>query len=179
MKRSARDLRPSDPAWLVDPDRIAAAAASINPVFLNTPVVRGPDLDGAVGARVIAKVETLNPIKCFKGRGTDHCVSRLSSTARHRFRGQLWPGPGLLHPRPRRRGDGFAAEAASPLKMAAISRLGAQVRLAGQDFDEAKAAAREHAHLTGAVFAEDSSEACYAEGAGTMAMEPHSAGFRP
>ncbi|MEP6469682.1 MAG: pyridoxal-phosphate dependent enzyme [Chloroflexota bacterium] len=174
MDRVPRDVRPYDPGWLINPDRIFAAAASIDPVFLNTPVARRSELDDAVGARVVAKVETLNPIKCFKGRGTDHYVRSLPSTARRLVTASAGNfGQALAYCT---RGSGiavtvFASEAASPVKMAAIRRFGAQVRLVGSDFDEAKAAAREHAHLTGDIFAEDSAEASYAEGAGTIALE--------
>ncbi len=65
----------------------------------------------------------------------------------------------------------YAAQSASPTKIAAMRRLGAEVRLVGHDFDGAKAAARGHAERTGDTLAEDSAEASFAEGAGTIGLE--------
>ena len=49
--------------------------------------------------------------------------------------------------------------------------VGADVRLAGHDFDAAKDAARAHAAASGARFVEDGREPAIAEGAGTIAVE--------
>jgi threonine dehydratase len=67
--------------------------------------------------------------------------------------------------------DVFAAEGANPLKVERMRALGARVRLIGADFDDAKAAAREHAAREGAVFVEDGREPAIAEGAGTIGKE--------
>jgi threonine dehydratase len=65
----------------------------------------------------------------------------------------------------------FAAHTANPLKLERMRRLGADVRLAGDDFDAAKVAARTHADQSGARFVEDGAEAAIAEGAGSLAVE--------
>ena len=65
----------------------------------------------------------------------------------------------------------FAAESANRLKLERMRELGADVRLAGCDFDEAKQHARAFADETGAHFIEDGREPAIAEGAGTIAME--------
>jgi threonine dehydratase len=65
----------------------------------------------------------------------------------------------------------FAAETANPLKLRRMRELGADVRLAGRDFDEAKQHARAFASETGAQFIEDGREPSIAEGAGTIAVE--------
>jgi threonine dehydratase len=49
--------------------------------------------------------------------------------------------------------------------------LGATVRLAGRDFDEAKDHARAHAQREGAPFVEDGREPAITEGAGSIAVE--------
>jgi threonine dehydratase len=49
--------------------------------------------------------------------------------------------------------------------------LGAEVRLVGADFDEAKAAARRYAEENGLTFVEDGREPAITEGAGTIAIE--------
>jgi len=65
----------------------------------------------------------------------------------------------------------FAAETAKPLKLRRMRELGAEVRLAGRDFDEAKQHARNFALEAGAQFIEDGREPAIAEGAGTIAVE--------
>jgi threonine dehydratase len=52
-----------------------------------------------------------------------------------------------------------------------MRELGATVHLAGRDFDDAKAHAREHARREGATFVEDGREPAIAEGAGSIAVE--------
>jgi threonine dehydratase len=82
----------------------------------------------------------------------------------------------------------FAAARANPRKVAAMRALGADVRLGGEDFDAAKAAARAFAaDVAGgaegaALFVEDGARPEIAEGAGTIGLELTevlSAGERP
>jgi threonine dehydratase len=65
----------------------------------------------------------------------------------------------------------FAARDANPLKVERMGSLGAEVRLEGEDFGAAKAAARAHAAASGARFIEDGRDPETAEGAGTIALE--------
>jgi threonine dehydratase len=58
-------------------DRIEAATYSIDRVFQNSPQYVCSGLSSALGCNVVLKVETLNPIRCFKGRGTETVLSRL------------------------------------------------------------------------------------------------------
>lgn len=51
----------------LDLDRIRSSALRIAPVFRNTPQYVWPPL----GCELILKLETANPIRCFKGRGND------------------------------------------------------------------------------------------------------------
>ena len=51
-------------------ERIEAAQEEIDPVFLDTPQFVDERLSAALGREVLVKVETLNPIGSFKGRGT-------------------------------------------------------------------------------------------------------------
>jgi threonine dehydratase len=57
------------------------------------------------------------------------------------------------------------------MKVARMRALGATVRLAGHDFDDAKAHARQHAEREGIPFVEDGREPAIAEGAGSIAVE--------
>src|SRR5437763_6769197 len=153
----------------ISPDRIERAAASASPTFSDTPQVV---LEGAV--KTIVKVETLNPIRSFKGRGAEEFVRR-----RGRVAGALVCasagnfGQALAHAAraaalPL---DVFAAESANPAKVERMRALGAQVELGGDDFDAAKDRARAHAEATGAEFVEDGREPAISEGAGAIGVE--------
>lgn len=158
---------------------ILAAPRLIDPVFLNSRLLAGTPLDAAVGCQVIAKLEIENPVGSFKGRGTE----LFAATA-------LVPGEAVvcasagnfgqgLARAARKRGHScvvFAAETANQVKIAAMRHLGAEVRLAGADFDAAKEAAISHALQHGLRYVEDGSEAAIAEGAGTIGLELAAAG---
>jgi threonine dehydratase len=165
----------------VSADRIAAAAAAIDPAFTGTPLLRGSALDGALGVELALKVETLNPIRSFKGRGTELFAAEL--VAGRTAAGAAPPhlvcasagnfGQGLARAGVRRglRVTVFAAEGANPLKVAAMRAFGAEVRLGGGDFDAAKDRARRHAADAGGLYVEDGAWPEIAEGAGTLALE--------
>lgn len=158
----------------VDVARILASHIHIDPVFLNSPLFQHPALDAAIGCEVVSKVETLNPIRSFKGRGAELYVAtelRAGETLVSASAGNF--GQGLAHATSRRGYDCivFAAESANALKVEAMRRLGANVHLVGADFDQAKLAAREFAHERGFRFVEDGAEPIVAEGAGTIGVE--------
>jgi threonine dehydratase len=50
-------------------ERISKSLQIIDPVFLNTPQFRSDILSRELGADVVLKIETMNPIRSFKGRG--------------------------------------------------------------------------------------------------------------
>ena len=52
-------------------DRVRSAIAEIDPVFLDTPALTYTGLGEALGCVLTLKVETLNPVRSFKGRGTE------------------------------------------------------------------------------------------------------------
>ena len=152
----------------------------IDPVFLDSPALRGSALDDVLDVELVLKVETLNPIRSFKGRGTELLLARLEHDRPLVCASAGNFGQGLA--RAARRRDRavtvFAAERANPLKIAAMRRLGADVILRGADFDAAKEEARRHAERTGACYVEDGALPEIAEGAGTMALELTEAGIR-
>jgi threonine dehydratase len=55
----------------LDIDRIRDAAKHIDSVFLDTPLLHRAVLDAELGCELLLKVETLNPIRSFKGRGAE------------------------------------------------------------------------------------------------------------
>src|SRR5688500_11766222 len=58
-------------------DRIRRARTSIDPVFLDTPQFEFAPLGDVLGCSITLTVETLNPVRGFKGRGTETAISRL------------------------------------------------------------------------------------------------------
>ncbi len=170
-------LEPPDlPAHRLSLARIAEAAACIDPVFLGSPQFVCEPLSDLLGCRLTVKVEVVNPIRSFKGRGADYYVKQAFA------RGEGGPlvcasagnfGQAMAYAC-RDRGRAlivYAAEGANVLKLARIRALGAEVRLAGQDFDAAKAEARAFSASSGVRFVEDGQEAAFSEGAGTIAIE--------
>lgn len=154
-------------------DRIAEAATVIDPVFLDSPQFLSEPLGSEAGCRLVVKVETMNPIRSFKARGTEFLMASLEgkphltcATAGNFGQGMAWSA--------RKRGfpiTVFSATTANPLKVERMRALGAEVRQVGRDFDEAHHAATEFARSHGARLIEDGRDVEIAEGAGTIGME--------
>ena len=155
-------------------ENIAEASEIIDPVFRDSPQYVNEPLSARLGLTAVLKVEVLNPIRSFKGRGTDYLLHRLGAEGgRYVCASAGNFGQGMAYAA-RKRGAHvivFCALNASPLKVELMRALGAEVILDGEDFDAAKEAAVRHARSTGATFVEDGSLAPIAEGAGTIALE--------
>jgi threonine dehydratase len=154
-------------------DHIAAAMTMIDPVFLHTPQFRAEALEPTLGCQLVVKVETVNPIRSFKGRGASYLLAQLpaDSSVICASAGNL--GQAMAYAG-RARGIRvivFASVHANPLKLARMRALGAEVRLHGDDFDAAKVEARRVAEATGARLVEDSLAPETGEGAGTIGLE--------
>ncbi|MGH7695099.1 MAG: threonine ammonia-lyase [Gemmatimonadaceae bacterium] len=155
-------------------ERIERAATVIDPVFLSSPQFHAAPLDAPTGARVVVKVETINPIRCFKGRGAENFVANDARPAEALVCASAGNFGQAMAFAARKRGISitvYAAENANLLKLQRMREFGATVKLEGADFDAAKAAARAFAERSGARFVEDGREVAIAEGAGTIAVE--------
>jgi threonine dehydratase len=153
--------------------RIEEAVGVIDPIFRNSPQVTFDALNAHVGMDLVLKIETLNPIRCFKGRGTDYFVGRLQDQTPLVTASAGNFGQGMAYAA-RKRGirlTVFAATTANELKLTRMRQLGADVILAGHDFDAAKAAASRYAAQMGWRFVEDGRDTAISEGAGTIAVE--------
>ena len=157
----------------VELSRMRAARKLIRPAFLASPCLSETRLDIELGARVALKLETLNPIRSFKGRGTDFLLSQLPGCEPIvcASAGNFGLGVAFSAKGRGRAVTVFAAKNANPMKLEAMRRLGAEVVLHGVDFDSAKEAARGHARERALPFIEDGAEPELAEGAGTIALE--------
>jgi threonine dehydratase len=158
----------------LDLARIISAPRHIDPIFLNSPLLRGTILDEILGCTLLMKVESINPLRSFKGRGAELFAAtelapgtKLISASAGNF------GQALAFAAGRRGCDCqiFAARNANPMKVEAMRRLGAEVTLVGDDFDAAKIEAVRYAASIGAQFIEDGAHAAIAEGAGTIGLE--------
>ncbi len=156
-------------------NRIRAAVGDIDPVFLDTPALACAPLGRALGCSVTLKVETLNPVRSFKGRGTETAAAAARGGGAERMvcasAGNL--GQALAYSGARR-GLGVtvvAARTANPLKLRQIAGLGADVRLHGEDIEDARRLARELAEADGAHLVEDSLDLATCEGAATIGLE--------
>jgi threonine dehydratase len=156
-------------------DRVRGVVEVIDPVFLETPSLACAPLGEALGCSVTLKVETLNPVRSFKGRGTEAVAAVAKDKGASRVicasAGNL--GQALAYSGSRRGLEVtvVAARTASPLKLRGIAAFGADVRLEGEDIEDARVVAREIADADGAYLVEDSLDLATCEGAATIGLE--------
>jgi threonine dehydratase len=157
-------------------EAIERAARTIDPVFLNSPQYESEPLSTALGTRLTLKVETLNPIRSFKGRGADFFVRENLQTLAGRdlvcaTAGNFGQAMAYACRTQGRALVIYCAENANPLKVDRMRALGAEVRQVGDNFDSAKEAAKQFCADTGARFVEDGLDVAISEGAGTIGLE--------
>jgi hypothetical protein len=131
-----------EPDSRLDLGCILKARQEISRVFRDTPQFGCPALGNLLGCELVVKLETANPIRCFKGRGTEVVVSRLARS----------PGPKVavcasagnlgqaLAYSGRARGIGvtvIAGTSANAAKIDRIRRLGAAVEVVEGDIENA------------------------------------------
>ena len=159
----------------LDLDRIRAARRVIDPVFLDTPMYRCEALGRRLGCAVSIKLETANPVRSFKGRGTELVTSQLveqgrtavvCASAGNLGQALAWSG--------RRRGldvTVVASERAPVAKLDRIRALGANLELVAGDFELARERAVHIAQERGIRLLEDSLDLETCEGAATIGLE--------
>ena len=154
-------------------ENIRAAADVIDPVFLRTPQYHADSLSRLLGARVVVKVETANPIRSFKGRGAEYLASKIPARAKLITASAGNFGQAMAYACGRRDLEltVFASVKANPLKLERMRALGATVVLEGDDFDAAKIEAKRVAGESGLRMVEDGLAVETGEGAGTIGLE--------
>ena len=163
----------------LEPDAIRAAHARIHPAFTGSPQYVHDGLSTRLGVPVVVKVETANPIRSFKGRGTWVAINALADE------GLIGPdrpvvcvsagnfGQGVAYAA-RARGIPavvFCSTRANPGKVARMRALGANVIEGGDDFDEARGASESWAIATGAELLVDGDDIRISTGAASLAVE--------
>jgi threonine dehydratase len=155
---------------------IARSASIIDPVFLNSPQYNCEPLSDALGCALTIKLDFANPIRSFKGRGASFLLHEMRARGDTRAivcaSAGNW-GQAMAYVC---RAAGlpiviYASTRANPLKVARMRALGAEVRIAGEDFDAAKDAAKAYANEISGVMIEDGLAPEVSEGHGTMAIE--------
>ena len=163
------------PGTRLDTGRIRAARRVIDPVFLDTPLYRCETLEPGLGCTVSIKLETANPVRSFKARGTEVVANRLASggaravvcaSAGNLGQALAWSG----------RGRGLevtvvASRFAPAVKLDRIRALDARLELVDGDFDMARERAAAIARRDSIRLVEDSLDIETCEGAATIGLE--------
>jgi threonine dehydratase len=159
----------------LDLDRIHAARHVIDPVFLGTPMYRCDALGRQLGCTVSIKLETANPVRSFKARGTELVASLLTEQGRTAVvcasAGNLGQALGWSG---RRRGIDVtvvASRRAPVAKLDRIRALGAELELVDGDFEMARERAANIARQRDIRLVEDSLDVETCEGAATIGLE--------
>ncbi|VVJ17868.1 pyridoxal-phosphate dependent enzyme family protein [Amycolatopsis camponoti] len=165
------------PETRLDLGRIRAARRVIDPVFLESPLYRCEPLERVLGCRVSIKLETANPVRSFKGRGTELVVHGLAGRAAVcASAGNLGQALALSG---RSRGIDVtvvASRFAPAAKLERIRALGARLELVDGDFELARERAVALAKERGVRLVEDSLDVETCEGAATIGLELAAAG---
>ena len=155
-------------------ERLRDAANVVDPAFMNSPQFDCEPLSARLGVTTVLKVESINPIRSFKGRGTDYLLHSLGRGTRPIVCASAGNfGQGMAYACRKRQLPitVFAATSANPLKIDRMRGLGASVELRGDDFDQAKDAAKRHATENDELYIEDGRLGAIGDGAGTIGLE--------
>ena len=159
----------------LDIDRIQAARTVIDPMFLDTPLYRCEALEPALGCTVSIKLETANPVRSFKARGTELVTSLLAdngsraavcASAGNLGQALAWSG------RARNLDITVVASRRAPAtKLDRIRALGARLELVDGDIEVARERASAIARRDDIRLVEDSLDIETCEGAATIGLE--------
>lgn len=142
-----------------------------------TPLARIASLSGELGFDYYAKCENLQPVGAFKVRGGVNLVGTATDEEK---------GAGLISASTGNHGQSIAyggrlfgarviiyapAENVNQTKMQAMRDLGAEVRLHGRDFDEARMEAERIAREEGHRYVHSANEPALIAGVGTIGLE--------
>ena len=155
---------------------VQAARTTLNEYVRPSPLLENPWLSEAFGCRVYLKLENMHPIGSFKIRGATYRISQLNAAQRKKgviaasagnhAQGVAWGaralGVNALIVMPKN---------ASLIKAQNTKALGAEVRLEGEDFDEAMQIAKKIARKTGRTLIHAFEDEAIISGQGTLGLE--------
>src|SRR6266498_6053423 len=158
-------------------DDILAAREFVSRYLPRTPLMRVEKLSEILGCDYYAKCENLQPVGAFQVRGGVNLVGTASgeeiraglisaSTGNHgqsiAYAGRLFGARVIIY---------APAENVNESKMEAMRDLGAEVRLHGRDFDEARLECERVAREEGFRYVHSANEPKLIAGVGTIALE--------
>ena len=156
---------------------VVAARQFVSQYLPKTPLVRSHKLSEALGCDYYLKLENLQPVGAFKVRGGVNLVGRereegldqtivTASTGNHGqsigYAGRLFNTRVIIY---------APAENVNPAKLQAMRDLGAEVRLHGRDFDEARLETERVAAAEGFRYVHSANEPKLIAGVGTIGLE--------
>jgi len=156
---------------------VVAAREFIAPYLPKTPLIRVDAISELLDCEYYAKLDNLQPVGAFKVRGGVNIVGTASDEERRRsmvaastgnhgqslaFAGRLFATRVIIY---------APAENVNEAKMRAIRDFGAEVRLHGRDFDEARQECERVASAEGLRYVHSANEPKLITGVGTMGLE--------
>jgi threonine dehydratase len=181
MKRSStrrsRDSEKESEIELPTFEDVISAREFIAPHLPPTPLVRSESLSRLLGCEYFVKCESMQPVGAFKVRGGVNLVGRLSASERQAgvisastgnhgqsiaYAGRLFDVPVVIY---------APEENPNEFKLEAMRALGAEVRLYGRDFDEARTEVERVAAAEGMRYIHSANEAHLISGVGTIGLE--------
>jgi len=156
---------------------VVAAREFIAPYLPKTPLIRVNGISQLLDCDYYAKLENLQPTGAFKVRGGVNLVGTLSdeerakglvsaSTGNHgqsiAYGGRLFSTRVVIY---------APAENVNRSKLEAMQQLGAEVRLHGRDFDEARQQCERAAEAEGFRYVHSANEPALIAGVGTIGLE--------
>ena len=156
---------------------IVAAREFISPYLAKTPLVHLSKISDELDCDYYAKLENLQPIGAFKVRGGVNLVGTATanekangivsaSTGNHgqsiAFGGRLFDTRVIIY---------APAENVNHAKVEAMRKLGAEVRLHGRDFDEARLECERVGREEGMLYVHSANEPKLIAGVGTIGLE--------
>jgi len=153
-----------------------ALSAPVYELARRTPLDEASKLSERIGNRLWLKREDLQPTFSFKLRGAYNCIRKMSAADRQKgviaaSAGNHAQGVALSARELGVNATIFMPRTTPEIKVQAVAALGANIALAGDDYDEACAHARAEADGTGAVFIHPFDNLDVIAGQGTLGIE--------
>ena len=155
---------------------IEAAHTALQEHLFETPLLPSPALNDLTGARVLLKAENIQRAGSFKVRGSFNKLRKLMADSAVKevtaaSAGNHAQGVAYAARRLGVTSTIFMPEDAPLAKRRATEELGGQVRIAGNNYDESRDAALEHARAAGITFIDGFDDWDIIEGQGTIGVE--------
>src|SRR5579871_3324104 len=162
-----------NPADVINPTNIQEAAHRIQGYVRRTPVLTAQETFGAP-IKLALKLEFLQHAGSFKSRGAFHCILRsqvpeagvIAASGGNHGAAVAYAAQKLGH-----RAEIFVPTISPPNKVERLRQYGATVQIIGNNYNEALAASKERAQVSGALAIHAFDDPLVLAGQGTLGME--------